>query len=78
MNFEAILEGYLTEGTQEMQHQIEFLIKQINSTDTVEEVDSDTEDGDDDEEVCSHQPNPVLNLFEELIGIKNFNFWKII
>lgn len=51
MNFEAILEGYLTEGTQEMQHQIEFLIKQINSKDTAEEVDSDTEDGDDDEEV---------------------------
>ena len=34
-----------------MRRQIEFLIKQINSIDTHEEPDSDTEDGDDDEEV---------------------------
>ncbi len=51
MNFEAILEGYLAEGTEEMKRQIEFLIKQINSKDTQEEVDSDVEDGDEDDEV---------------------------
>ena len=49
-NFEAILEGYLSEGTEEMKRQIEFLIKQINSKETNEEVDSDIEDGDEDEE----------------------------
>ena len=52
-NFEAILEGYLSEGTEEMRRQIEFLIKQINSNEVQEEVDSDIEDGDEDEEVNS-------------------------
>jgi phage shock protein A len=47
------LEGYLSEGTEEMRRQIEFLIKQINSNEVQEEVDSDIEDGDEDEEVNS-------------------------
>lgn len=45
------MEGYLAEGTEEMRRQIEFLIKQINSNEVQEEADSDTEDGDEDEEV---------------------------
>ncbi len=36
-----------------MRRQIEFLIKQINSNEVQEEVDSDIEDGDEDEEVNS-------------------------
>jgi hypothetical protein len=34
-----------------MKRQIEFLIKQINSKETNEDVDSDSEDGDEDDEV---------------------------
>lgn len=49
-NFQSILEGYLAEGTDEMRHQIEYLIKQINNNNTNEDAESDTEDGDEDEE----------------------------
>ena len=47
------------EGTEEMKRQIEFLIKQINSTEVHEEVDSDAEDGDEDEEVIYPIKNAI-------------------
>jgi len=43
-----------------MRRQIEFLIKQINSTEEHEDPESDIEDGDDDEEVTD-QPKKFNN-----------------
>jgi len=58
----------LAEGTEEMRRQIEFLIKQINSTEEHEEPESDSEDGDEDEEVTDQSSLIQSNTFNSLLN----------
>ncbi|XP_069753165.1 lisH domain-containing protein ARMC9 isoform X2 [Narcine bancroftii] len=50
MGMEEILRCFIKEGNTEMNRQLEFIIKQLNSEELLEESDSDDEEGDSDDE----------------------------
>lgn len=70
MGMEEILRCFIKEDQPDMNRQIEFIIKQLNSTETVDEYDSDDEE-EDEEEVCQGQKlTASLTLFFN-VKVKN-------
>lgn len=70
MGMEEILRCFIKEDQPDMNRQIEFIIKQLNSTETVDEYDSDDEE-EDEEEVCQGQKlTESLTLFFYMSRLK--------
>ncbi|XP_067898403.1 lisH domain-containing protein ARMC9 isoform X4 [Heterodontus francisci] len=54
MGMEEILRCFIKEGNTEMNRQLEFIIKQLNSEEMLEESDSDDEEEEDDDEIMTN------------------------
>lgn len=69
MGMEEILRCFIKEDQPDMNRQIEFIIKQLNSTEAVDEYDSDDEE-EDEEEVCQGHKLNCVTLFVLIIQVE--------